>query len=489
MSLINTQYGVTNLRLAFPKEKEMQFKDLSFHYKKGEKILMLGPSGCGKSTLMQVLCGLVPEHIEYPMKADDIKLPEKWGYVFQDPDSQFCMSYVDEEIAFVLENLQVPRIEMPDMIKKYLNKVGLHLEETHTPINQLSGGMKQRLATASALALDPDTLFLDEPTAMLDPEGTEELWQMIQEVAADKTVIIVEHKIDHVIHFVDRVVLFNDEGKIIADGEAGTIFKDYQSKLDDYGIWYPGVWNQNYGNEPLMIESQDTTPLLQVEDFTVYRKKTPKVHVQELLVSSGEWITIIGKNGAGKSTLLEGIMDLLPNSGNCRDLSNGGSSGMTFVFQNPEFQFVTDKVIDELEYGLKMKKVDHSTINERVNQALIQFSLANQINQHPYQLSIGQKRRLSVACALLESPKMILLDEPTFGQDAKNTFALLEYFEKLRRNGTAVIMVTHEMEIVKRFATRILEIEDGKLKKDLLTARGQFMLNRTESIYLDAVKA
>ncbi|MBM7645239.1 energy-coupling factor transport system ATP-binding protein [Scopulibacillus daqui] len=479
MSLTNSQYGVTRLRLAFPKQKEMQFKDLTFHYQKGEKILMLGPSGCGKSTLMQVLCGLVPEHIEYPVKADEIKIPEKWGYVFQDPDSQFCMTCVDEEIAFVLENLQVPREKMPDIIHQKLKEAGLHLDDIHTPINQLSGGMKQRLATASALALDPDALFLDEPTAMLDPEGTEGLWEMLKDAAADKTVIIVEHKIDHVVNFVDRVVLFNDDGDMIADGTVNDIFKNYQHKLIEYGIWYPGVWQNEFGNKPEAADIFEGQPLIEIEDFTVYRKKTPKVHVNKLLVASGEWITIIGRNGAGKSTLLEGMMGLLPCTGKCKNLSD--ETDPAFVFQNPEFQFVTDKVIDELQYGLVIKKVGQSIINEKVNQALHQFSLAPHIRQHPFQLSVGQKRRLSVACSLLENPKIVLLDEPTFGQDAKNTFALLEHFEKLRQTGAAVIMVTHEMEIVQRFATRVLEIEDGKLKKDFLTARGHLLLNKNEA--------
>ncbi|MCS0543450.1 energy-coupling factor ABC transporter ATP-binding protein, partial [Aeromonas veronii] len=161
-----------NLRLTFPGDKSLLFKDFSCHIKKGEKILILGPSGCGKSTILQVLSGIIPNSIELPMKVNKLQIPEEWGYVFQDPDSQFCMPYVDEELAFVLENLQIPRDQMDERIKSLLEQVGLNLEDIHTNIQTLSGGMKQRLAIASVLALEPDVLFLDEPSSMLDPEGT-----------------------------------------------------------------------------------------------------------------------------------------------------------------------------------------------------------------------------------------------------------------------------------------------------------------------------
>src|SRR5699024_9967013 len=167
---------IQNMRLKFPGEASLQFKDLSFTAYPGEKILLLGPSGCGKSTLLQVLSGLIPHTIEIPMKYDDIHIPEAWGFVFQDPDSQFCMPYVDEELAFVLENLNIPNDQMTEKIHSILHDVGLDHIDLHTPIDNLSQGMKQRLALASALLLQPDVLFLDEPTALLDPEGTIQIW-------------------------------------------------------------------------------------------------------------------------------------------------------------------------------------------------------------------------------------------------------------------------------------------------------------------------
>ncbi|TCP31586.1 energy-coupling factor transport system ATP-binding protein [Scopulibacillus darangshiensis] len=476
MSLINKGFGVENLRLAFPKQKEMLLKDLTCHYKKGEKILLLGPSGCGKSTLMKVLCGLIPQSIEVPMKADNMSIPDKWGYVFQDPDSQFCMSYVDEEIAFVLENQQIPQNDMPALIDKYLKAVGLDLENSHMLIQELSGGMKQRLATASALALDPDVLFLDEPTAMLDPEGTRDLWETVRQITHGKTVVVVEHKIDHILDFIDRIILFNENGEIITDGPADDILTNYQKQLKEYGIWYPGVWEGRYGETDMAIdplEQAEQRVYMKLDHFTVYRKKRPKVSIPELSIGRGEWVTIIGENGAGKSTLLEGMMDLLKYKGEKRWFVENDETKVSFVFQNPEFQFVTDRVSEELGFSLNVKNMDPDKIEKKVKAELIRFSLNKQKDQHPYQLSTGQKRRLSVASTLIEEPTVILLDEPTFGQDAKNTFELLELFEGFRKKGAAIVMVTHEMEIVHRFATRAIRLANGNIDEDKLTARGR----------------
>jgi energy-coupling factor transporter ATP-binding protein EcfA2 len=266
---------VEKLRLKFPGGKSLLFKDLSTSFYKGEKVLLLGPSGCGKSTLLQVLSGLIPRSIEVPIKAEAIVTPKSWGYVFQDPDSQFCMPYVDEEIAFVLENLQIPRENMPEKIEELLSMVGLKFDHIHTNINTLSGGMKQRLAIASVLAMDPDVLFLDEPTAMLDPEGTKEIWDIIKKIGSDKTCIIVEHKIDHVVDFVDRIIVFNNNGEIIADGNKEEIFSTYKQEFLQYGIWYPGVWEdylKTY-NKPVQNHLQEHKEILVLKDFKGYRKK------------------------------------------------------------------------------------------------------------------------------------------------------------------------------------------------------------------------
>jgi len=461
-------WGVTNLRLAFPKKKSMLFKDLSLDYQKGEKILLLGPSGCGKSTLLQVLSGLVPDSVELPMRADRHAVPDNWGFIFQDPDTQFCMPYVDEEIAFVLENRSISRNRMSQLIHHYLDMVDLKLENSHQLIRTLSGGMKQRLAIASVLALEPDVLFLDEPTALLDPRGTVQLWQTVRRIGNDRTLIIVEHKIDHVLDFIDRVVLFNHKGEIFADGPKVTTLARYREKLDDFGIWHPGVWK---GYEEKQLDKSDDTfgeLILELNHFEVLHQKRVKLFIEELMIHRGEWIAIIGENGAGKSTMIEGIMGLLHTKGKLSWTFPHPEDHVQFVFQNPEYQFVTDSVEDELAFSLRIKKMNEDEIARRVDQSLERYALKEQRLQHPFQLSIGQKRRLSVASAMINHPDVLILDEPTFGQDARNTFALLDLFQQLRQEGTTIIMVTHEMEIVSRFATRTLTIDQGRLVKDTL---------------------
>lgn len=483
---------VQNLRLKFPGESSLLFKDLSFAVSAGEKILLLGPSGCGKSTLLQVLSGLIPHSIEIPLKFDSIQLPDSWGFVFQDPDTQFCMPFVDEELAFVLENLQVSRGEMEARMGQALASVGLQIDDWHTPIQNLSQGMKQRLALASVLLLQPDVLFLDEPSALLDPEGTEQIWNSVKEAAASKTVIIVEHKIDHIASWVDRVVLFSPSGEIIADGRPDEIFVRHKQEIREYGIWYPDVWEDYIRSSNFMAlmqlrqteqENNDRSrqqPLVQLQNFTGFHGKTEKIVVSQADILPGEWITVVGENGAGKSTLLLSLMQLLQTTGlyvwqgNAVQWSKKKAElpeGLSLVFQNPEMQFVTNAVFDELSFSFQFEEKDEAHIREQVLQLMELFGLENHAHHHPYQLSMGQKRRLSVATALQQGHIILLLDEPTFGQDAKNTFIILEMLEQMRSHGTTIMMVTHDWQIVNHFATEVWTIDRGKLVERRTMAR------------------
>lgn len=470
---------VSQLRLKFPGSPSLLFDDLTAGVPAGQKVLLLGPSGCGKSTLLQVWSGLIPDALEVPLKYEGIGIPHSWGYLFQDPDSQFCMPYVDEEIAFVLENIGMPREWMPEKIRQCLEQVGLDLDDPHVLIASLSGGMKQRLAIASLLALEPDVWFLDEPTSLLDPEGTTEVWQTVKQITQDKTVIIVEHKIDEIVDFVDRVILFDVHARIVADGKPEQVFRDYKPKLKEYGIWYPGVWDDEEDRFPKNENRfsrgtpEEREPLVQLHGLIGYHGKEPKIEVASANLYPGDWVAVVGENGAGKSTLLQSLMQLIPTHG---DYVLAGrpvrgfddvSDMAAYVFQNPEMQFVTNSVYDELAFNFRRDGDSEETIKVKTDELLQWFGLDKHRDLHPYQLSLGQKRRLSVAAATVKTQRLILLDEPTFGQDAANTFALLEKLESWRQEGVAIVMVTHDLEIVSRLATRVWEVWQGRLVAEL----------------------
>lgn len=505
---------VEGLRLKYPGEDRLMFKDLSFSAARGEKVLLLGPSGCGKSTLLQVLSGMIPRATEVPMKCEVQRVPDSWGYVFQDPDTQFCMPYVDEELAFVLENLSVPREEMRERMQAALHKVGLVLDELHKPISHLSQGMKQRLALASALLLEPEVLFLDEPSALLDPEGREQIWSAVKAVSEGRTLIIVEHRIEEMAQYVDRVVLFSPDGEILGDGPPAVIFADYEQELQSYGIWYPGVW-EDYAQSPAgkelfaPLDGKDHVagnllpevgtgdggtlpgvlhkePVIRLDTFSGMRWNQPVISLPSAEVYPGDFIAVIGPNGAGKSSLLLSLMGLLRAEGTyelCGEKVIQGKRRKVrkererqlrqigFVFQNPELQFLTERIGDEVVYSLLVDHMPPEEAKAEADRCLERFGLKGMDGRHPYQLSTGQKRRLSVATAMARQPAVLLLDEPTFGQDARNTFAILEMCEQLRRAGTAILMVTHEMEIAQRAATHIWEIHEGQLTSSLPSPR------------------
>ncbi|NGP88604.1 ABC transporter ATP-binding protein [Fodinibius halophilus] len=466
------------LRLRFSSRDTLLFDGVSLRIPRGQKVLLLGPSGCGKSTLLKVLTGLIPEAIELPVEWELRKPLESGGYVFQDPDAQFCMPYVDEEIAFVLENMGVPRSDMPERIRYYLRRVGLAFEDPHRPISTLSQGQKQRLALASALALEPETLVLDEPTALLDPKGTTEIWEHVRTLGRDKTLLIVEHKIAEIVDFVDRVLVIDQEGSLVADGGPEEVQKNHRSLLDRYGIWHADSWavhDQQYEVAQLSQKNPantDLPPLLEIDQLKGFYEDEACINMPEVQVHEGEWITVTGPNGAGKSTLLQALMKLIPTKGmshwkgeaikNTEQLA----SEVGFVFQNPELQFVAQTVYEEVAFTLWQKNISEQQVDSEVQRVLKQFGLTEFEDENPYRLSTGQQRRLSVASALVTDRELLLLDEPTFGQDAGNTFAILEELERYRKAGTSLLMVTHDPEIVRRYATRVWEIEDGELKAD-----------------------
>jgi len=459
-----------NLRLKYPNANKKLFDNLTVNIQEKEKVLLLGPSGSGKSTLLNVLSGIVPNLVDLPMKYDMLHIDENCGVIFQDPDTQFCMPKVYEELAFVLENLKVPRSEMDDRIKSALSSVDLDVGKNQY-INQLSGGMKQKLAIAETLLQQANTLFLDEPTAMLDVDATEDLWQKIQSLWHDQTVLIVEHKVEHIWQHIDRVILLNYDGAIIADDSPKKILQNYEHLLTEYGVWHPNAWN---AAPPTRTLQTDKNSLIQNNNFqfkrgVIKRGKQKLINISELNIRSGEWITITGANGSGKTSLLESMMQLIKYDGkmvfNHKPLSkiNEAAKHMFLVYQNPELQFITNSVYDEIYIQYKNKVKSHTEADRETLNMLETLNLQSVKSQHPYELSMGQKRRLSVAIALSSPSDFILLDEPTFGLDSHNTFNLIKLFQSRVASGQTIVMVTHDAELIHRYPTRRLHVDQRQL--------------------------
>ena len=452
---------IKNLRLKFPETKERQFSNLNIKINTGEKVLMLGPSGSGKSTLLNILGGNIPRSMDIPFKADVLDVDTGAAYVFQDPDSQFTMPTVVEELAFILENRSVPQGEMDEKIQDALKKVGLNTD-LKMPINNLSGGMKQRLAIASALLQGSGTLLLDEPTSMLDAASVGGLWKTLENVWADKTVVIVEHRVNEIWDKVDRVILMNAEGRLIMDGTPDAVMNKHIGLLNEYGVWHPYSWD--YAPVFDKVEPGDET-LIEINGMTLKRGKETLLNIDNLIIKKGEWLTIEGENGTGKTSLMLALMKLIKTDGIIH--VNGKKARKTKdiagtvypVFQNPELQFITNKVYDEVFINLEMH-YPHDEAHEKCEALLRRIGLDHVGHLHPLEISTGQKRRLSVATATGGVPEVMIFDEPTFGLDQKLSYELLKMFHERVEEGVTVIMITHDRGITERYPSRRLILED-----------------------------
>jgi len=501
--LANIAVSVEQLRLKFSGEQKLIFQDFNLHIPEGQKILILGPSGSGKSTLLQVLSGIIPTYSSVPMHCASIQTPEHWGFVFQDPDTQFCMSYVDEELAFVLENRQIARESMEPAMHHVLGIVGLQLPSLHTPIRSLSQGMKQRLALAAVLLLEPHTVFLDEPSALLDPEGKRLIWESLRNSLQQHTVIVVEHHVDGILDWFDRVVILNESGVIVADDTPSSVFETQQQLLLQYGIWYPNIW-QTYlsGQEQSSKQSSTHTNsniIMELEQFCGLRGSRTLIEVEHATITEGSWIAITGANGAGKSSLLLALARLIDSSGQYKIRNQAITTGkarkakvpqdISFVFQSPELQFIADTVFDELlhSYELSLAQPHNNTdkaqkkqqdikvyedSKETIQNLFAQFRLDMPLERHPFECSVGQKRRLSILTAMVEQRPILLLDEPTFGQDAANTFTIIEKLQHMNAQGITIIMITHDPIIATLIASEEWHITDGRLHSITINDRG-----------------
>jgi energy-coupling factor transport system ATP-binding protein len=510
--------SVENFSFGYDSDKEPFLKDLSLTIHQQETILLIGPSGSGKSSLSLCLNGLYPEGVE-GWATGEVKyngtllsqfkkgeINKEIGVVFQDPESQFCMVTVENELAFTLENIKTPREEITGKIDGILRAVGL-TEEKHRHIHELSGGNKQKVALASVLLLNPALLILDEPTANLDPASRFEFIQLIQSLQLERSfaLLIIEQQLDDWLPMVDRVIAINRDGSILLEGKPENVFYNHADQLKEEGIHIPrivetvldgyggevpetgrplteedlGSWMNSSGRTmnsvPSDIQARNTSDfvrneVLSIRNVSFSRGGKPILKGINLSLHEGEFIAIVGKNGAGKSTLLQVMSGILTPKTGSRLLLNKSYEAwsehemrkvMGYVFQNPEHQFITDTVYDEIAFGMKLNGVNQDEIEHNVHQLLQRFHLLPHIWSNPFALSGGQKRRLSVATMLEDTPSVLLFDEPTFGQDAQTTKELMQMIQTLQQQGTAIVFVTHDMDLVDSYCEKVYVVNEG----------------------------
>ena len=515
------------------KKKIIEFKDFSFQYRvqaeptvkninlsiyEGEKVLIVGPSGSGKSTLAHCINGLVPFFYDGIVtgqlningndatKMNIFELSKIVGTVLQDPDSQFIGLTVGEDIAFKLENYYISQDEMIDRVDKSAELVDIKKELYSSPY-KLSGGQKQRVTLAGVTVDDVKILLFDEPLASLDPATGESAIELIDKMQKqnNKTAIIIEHRLEDVLHCdVDRVIVM-DKGEIIADTTIDEIIrKDILRKV---GIREPlyltalryadceindtlklknietlelGEYKEKlkdwYENIEVYESDENQNPILELDNICFsYNNEKQILKNVSFKINKGDMAAIVGRNGAGKSTISKLVCGFYkPTSG--RILFDGKdmvdytikerSEKIGFVMQNPNQMISKTMVYDEVAFGLKIRGLSDSEIKERVEETLRICGLYGYRNWPISALSFGQKKRVTIASILVLNPDMIILDEPTAGQDFKHYTEIMEFLVDLNKKGVTILMVTHDMHLMLEYTPRALVFSDGQLIAD-----------------------
>jgi energy-coupling factor transport system ATP-binding protein len=458
-------------------------RDVDLTIGAGERVLLLGASGAGKSTLLHGIAGVLGDQEEGEqagqLTVDGVSPAAargRSGLVLQDPDTQLVLARVGDEVAFGAENLAVPRADIWPRVRQALDDVGLDVPLNH-PTTALSGGQKQRLALAAVLAMQPGLLLLDEPTANLDPAGVLEVRDAVVRVLerTSATLVVVEHRVEVWADVVDRVVVLDSDGGILADGEPAAVLRHQstRSRLIEAGVWVPG-----YRPATPTVETSAREDLLQASALSVARTKRGGAVLDgvDLTLRRGEAVSVLGPNGAGKSTLALTLAGLLRPRGGALaalgPLARGAGtephewksaelvSRIGTVFQEPEHQFLTNTVLEELEFGpRRVARFDEAEVRRRIDPIVERLRLTALLKANPFTLSGGEKRRLSVATMLATTPDVLILDEPTFGQDANTWAELVALLAELIHGGTCVVSVTHDREYTSALGSRIVAVD------------------------------
>lgn len=448
----------------------------------GERVLVLGPSGSGKSTLMGGLAGLLGGAEEGEatgtLTVDGVAPADargRVGLLMQDPEAQVVLARVGDDVAFGMENLGVAREEIWPRVENSLEAVGLSVPLDHST-TELSGGQKQRLALASILAMGPGLLLLDEPTANLDPSGVAEVRAAVEKVVerTGATVVVVEHRVDVWASLVDRVIVVAD-GAIAADGPLDEVLAQQGDALRERGIWLPGDdVAAEVGPAPeIAPASSEAAPIARVTDLTIgYDASAPVRSGIDLTIERGVSTCIVGANGAGKSTFaltlagllppLEGAVEVETSDGTAGDPHEWSSKQllgrMSMVFQEPEYQFLAATVAEELAIGPRAVGMTDEEIAPLVDEHLEALGLTKLARANPMTLSGGEKRRLSVATALISAPELLILDEPTFGQDRGTWLGLVRLLRAALERGVTLVSITHDPAFVAAMGQRVVDL-------------------------------
>lgn len=493
--------------------------NLKLHIKKGEIIGLMGRTGSGKTSTLMLLNGLIPHFFEGEFEGEVISntmntqryrvqtLARFTGLVLQDPETQIFGITVEKDVAFGPSNLAYDRDEIKNRVDNSIDAVGLSGYHNRVA-TQLSGGEKQRVAIAGILAMNPEILVLDEPTSELDPKGKKEIYGLLHKIRqkSDVTIIISGHDSEEMLQFVDRLVVL-DEGKIAWQGEPKDLFKDVPLS-EKLGIRPPEITEIGYhlikegllDNSPIYsidecvsvlskrlngksvqqsdsIKVEPDTPVVIEAENVSYKYDNSKHALKNvnLKIHKGEFIALIGRNGAGKTTFSKHLNGLLrPSYGkifiNGKDNSKLTISQLSrevgYVFQNPDHQIFAASVKDEIEYGLKTQGIDKDETEKRVKDALAFVGLENFENRHPFSLGKGERQKLAVSSILAMSPEILVIDEPTTGQDWEGTCKMMKLLKDLHQNGHTILAITHDMRIAAEYADRIIVFLNGELVLD-----------------------
>ena len=493
-------------------QAEATLKDISFDIAKGEKVLILGPSGSGKSTLAQCLNGIIPNihkgQAQGQVRIDGQDIFKQSIYdksqlvstVLQDPDGQFIGLTVAEDLAFALENDCADQSEMKDKVALWAERLDLTSLLNHRP-QDLSGGQKQRVSLAGVLIDESPILLFDEPLANLDPKSGQETIDLIDKIHKEEgaTTIIIEHRLEDVLYRpVDRILLVND-GTLLFNGSPDELLSStlllengireplYVTVLRQLGFDTRSAQNLSQLDaldlsdlalpDRVLKDKRDSSSdsILKVEGLSVSYGDSPAI-IEDLSFSlkKGERLAIVGKNGAGKSTLAKALCGFVPSQGKLtykgQDISQdsiaGRSERIGFVLQNPNQMISQTMIFDEVALGLRLRGIEEAEVEERVHEVLKTCGLYSFRKWPISALSFGQKKRVTIASILVLKPEIIILDEPTAGQDYKTYTDIMNFLDSLQKQGHTIVMITHDMQLMLEYSDRCLVVVEGKVIAD-----------------------